>query len=137
MNPFSTTYKYDTPDHVLVSEILDGNKKSLNGLILRHQPFIYNIAWKMLGDPMKAEDLTQEALLKIISNLGSFKGESSFRTWAYRIVRNHFLNDQKKPSNMFASNFKDLGNMLDAAPSVDISLEEQKIKKEEIREVRL
>lgn len=137
MNPFSTTYKHDTPDATLVREILDGNKKSLNGLILRHQPFIYNIAWKMLGDPVKAEDLTQEALLKIISNLGSFKGESAFRTWAYRIVRNHFLNDQKKPSNMFASNFKDLGNMLDAAPSVDISLEEQNIKKEEIREVRL
>lgn len=137
MNPFSTTYKYDTPDDILVKEILDGNKKSLNGLILRHQPFIYNIAWKMLGDPMKAEDLTQEALIKIISNLGSFKGQSAFRTWAYRIVRNHFLNDQKKPSNLFASNFKDLGNMLDAAPSVDISLEEQKIKKEEIREVRL
>ena len=137
MNPFSTTYKYNTPDDVLVGEILDGNKKSLNGLILRHQPFIYNIAWKMLGDPMKAEDLTQEALLKIISNLSSFKGQSSFRTWAYRIVRNHFLNDQKKPGNLFASNFKDLGHMLDAAPSVDITLEEQQIKKEEIREVRL
>lgn len=137
MNPFSTTYKYDTPDDVLVSEILDGNKKSLNGLILRHQPFIYNIAWKMLGDPMKAEDLTQEALLKIISNLGSFKGESSFRTWAYRIVRNHFLNDQKKPGKIFASNFEDLGQRLDAAPNIDLTVEEQKIKQEEIREVRL
>jgi RNA polymerase sigma factor (sigma-70 family) len=137
MNPFSTTYKHDTPDSVLVSEILDGNKISLNGLILRHQPFIYNIAWKMLGDPMKAQDLTQEALLKIISNLSSFKNESSFRTWAYKIVRNHFLNDQKKPSNMFASNFEDLGNMLDASPSIDITIEEQEIKKEEIREVRL
>jgi RNA polymerase sigma factor (sigma-70 family) len=137
MNPFSTSYNHDTPDIVLVSEILDGNKNSLNGLVLRHQPFIYNIAWKMLGDPIKAEDLTQEALLKIISNLSSFKSESSFRTWAYRIVRNHFLNDLKKPGNLFASNFEDLGHMLDASPSVDISLEEQENKKEEIREVRL
>ncbi len=137
MNPFSTSYKNDTPDTVLVSEILNGNKNSLNGLILRHQPFIYNIAWKMIGDPMKAEDLTQEALLKIISNLSSFKGESAFRTWAYRIVRNHFLNDQKKPNNLFASNFEDLGSMLDASESVDISVEEQELKKEEIREVRL
>jgi RNA polymerase sigma factor (sigma-70 family) len=137
MNPFSTSYNHDTPDIVLVSEILEGNKNSLNGLVLRHQPFIYNIAWKMLGDPIKAEDLTQEALLKIISNLSSFKSESSFRTWAYRIVRNHFLNDLKKPGNLFASNFEDLGHMLDASPSVDISLEEQENKKEEIREVRL
>lgn len=137
MNPFSTTYNNDTPDQVLVSEILGGNKNSLNGLILRHQPFIYNIAWKMIGDPIKAEDLTQEALLKIISNLSTFQGKSSFRTWAYRIVRNHFLNDQKKPSNLFASNFEDLGHMLDMSVNVDLSMEEQVNKKEEIREVRL
>lgn len=137
MNPFSTTYKNDTPDSILVREILEGNKDALNNLVLRHQPFIYNIAWKMMGDPVMAQDLTQETLLKIISNLSSFKGNSSFRTWAYRIVRNHFLNDQKKPSNKFASNFEDLGNMLDAAPSIDISMEEQDQKREVIREVRL
>jgi RNA polymerase sigma factor (sigma-70 family) len=137
MNPFSTTYKNDTPDAILVSEILGGNKNSLNGLILRHQPFIYNIAWKMIGDPMKAEDLTQEVLLKIIANLSTFKGNSSFRTWAYKIVRNHFLNDQKKPGNLFASNFEDLGHMLDESENIDLSFEEQEEKKEEIREVRL
>ncbi|MEZ5039932.1 MAG: arylsulfatase [Saprospiraceae bacterium] len=43
MNPFSTTYDNDTPDNILVSETLNGNKKSLNGLILRHQLFTYNI----------------------------------------------------------------------------------------------
>lgn len=129
MNPFSTSYKNDTPDDILVSRILTGDKSSLNGLILRHQPFIYNIAWKMLGDPIKAEDLTQEALLKIISNLSSFQADSSFRTWAYRIVRNHFLNDQKKPSQLFANNFEDMGNMLDASPSVDLSADEQEQKK--------
>ncbi|MDP4687677.1 MAG: sigma-70 family RNA polymerase sigma factor [Salibacteraceae bacterium] len=137
MNPFSTTYKNDIPDSILVNEILGGKKSSLNGLILRHQPFIYNIAWKMTADPMKAEDLTQEALLKIISNLSSFKGESSFRTWAYRIVRNHFLNEQIKPSEVFASNFEELGQRLDAAENIELSAEEQETKKEEIREVRL
>ncbi|MEZ4776953.1 MAG: RNA polymerase sigma factor [Bacteroidia bacterium] len=137
MNPFSTSYTSDTPDSILVAEILEGKKSSLNSLIQKHQPFIYNMAWKMLGDPVKAEDLTQEALLKIISNLSSFKSESSFRTWAYRIVRNHFLNDQKKPSNRFADNFEDLGIMLDSSESIDISLEEQESKKDEIREVRL
>ncbi len=137
MNPFSTTYANDTPDSILVTEILEGKKESLNGLILRHQPFVYNLAWKMIGDPVQAEDLTQEALLKIIANLKSFEGRSSFRTWAYRIVQNHFLNDKKKPGNVFASNFEDLGHLLDAAPNIDISAEEQEIKKEEIREVRL
>jgi RNA polymerase sigma factor (sigma-70 family) len=91
----------------------------------------------MIGDPMQAEDLTQEALIKIISNLSTFKGESAFRTWAYRIVWNHFLNQKKKPNGPFMDNFDDLGNALDNAPSFDISFEEQEAKKEEIREVRL
>lgn len=137
MNPFSTTYTTDKTDATLVSEVLLGNKASLNNLIQKHQPFIYNIAWKMIGDPSQAEDLTQEALIKIISNLSSFKGESAFRTWAYRIVWNHFLNEKKKSNSMFPDNFDDLGNALDNAPSFAISLEEQESKKEEIREVRL
>jgi RNA polymerase sigma factor (sigma-70 family) len=137
MNPFSTAYTTDKTDAALVEEVLKGNKESLNSLIQKHQPFIYNIAWKMIGDPMQAEDLTQEALIKIISNLSTFKGESAFRTWAYRIVWNHFLNQKKKPNGPFMDNFDDLGNALDNAPSFDLSFEEQEAKKEEIREVRL
>jgi RNA polymerase sigma factor (sigma-70 family) len=137
MNLFSKLYYSEESDNELIKQTLNGNKSALNNLIKRHQPFVYNIAWKMVGDPVQAEDLAQEALLKIVVNLASFKEESSFRTWAYRIVRNHFLNDKKKAKSIFAANFEDLGNMLDAAPSVDLDMEEQLIKADEIREVRL
>jgi RNA polymerase sigma factor (sigma-70 family) len=137
MNPFTTLYTTDKTDATLVEEILSGNKRSLNELVLKHQPYIYNVAWKMIGDSTQAEDLTQEALLKIISNLSSFQGKSTFRTWAYRIVWNHFLNEQKKPASLFASNFDDLGHALDGAANVDLSFDEQEEKKEVIREVRL
>lgn len=136
-NPFSTAYTTDKADTVLVQEVLKGDEQSLTRLVQKHQPFIYNIAWKMIGDPTQAEDLTQEALIKIISNLGTFKGKSTFRTWAYRIVWNHFLNEKKKPNSLFANNFDELGIALDNAPSIDIFFEEQEEKKEEIREVRL
>ncbi|NJL77375.1 MAG: RNA polymerase sigma factor [Saprospiraceae bacterium] len=129
--------KIDQTDEELIQQILDGKKSALTTLIEKHQPFIYNLAWKLTGNISDAEDLTQETLIKIISNLSTFKQESSFTTWAYRIAKNHFLNSQKKTSNLFASNFEDLGNMLDAAPSIDISKEEQAQKREEIREVRL
>ncbi|NJL77529.1 MAG: RNA polymerase sigma factor [Saprospiraceae bacterium] len=66
---------------------MDGKKTALTILIERHQPFIYNLAWKLTGNISDAEDLTQETLIKIISNLGSFKQESSFTTWAYRIAK--------------------------------------------------
>ncbi|MEM7333537.1 MAG: RNA polymerase sigma factor [Chloroflexota bacterium] len=137
MNPFLKTYNSNNSDHQLIEQILAGDKQALTLLIERHQPYIYNLAWKMVGDPMQAEDLSQEALLKIITKLYSFKYESSFRTWAYRIVRNHFLNDLKKPDVKFASTFEELGNNLDSAESVELTAEEQTIKAAEIREVRL
>lgn len=137
MNPFSGSYNSKESDNELIKQTLDGNKYALNILIDRHQPYIYNIAWKMIGDPMQAEDLSQEALLKIVTHLSSFKYESSFRTWAYRIVRNHFLNDLKKPEAKFASTFEELGQKLDQAESIDLTAEEQEIKADEIREVRL
>ena len=46
----------------------------------------------MLWHPQNAEDATQEILIKIVTGLSSFRGESSFRTWAYRIATNHVLN---------------------------------------------
>lgn len=137
MNLFSTSYRPEETDHSLIRKILEGDENALTELINIHQPYIFNIAWKMIGDPSKAEDLMQESLLKIISNLSSFKFESSFRTWAYRIVRNHFLNDTKKPSEVFANNFDDLGKRLDAAQNIDLDAEQQWIRREEIREVRL
>lgn len=137
MNPFKNTYSSDQTDKQLIQQILEGKKSALTILLERHQPIIYNLAWKLTANISDAEDLTQETLIKIISNLSTFKQESSFATWAYRIAKNHFLNSQKKPSAIFAANFEDLGNMLDAAPSIDISSEVQEQKRDEIREVRL
>ena len=137
MNIFKKTYQTDQTDKELIQQILDGKKTALTILVERHQPFIYNLAWKLTGNIPDAEDLTQETLIKIISNLSSFKQESSFSTWVYRIVKNHFLNSQKKPSNIFASSFEELGARLDAAPNTDLSEDEKMEQREAIREVRL
>jgi RNA polymerase sigma factor (sigma-70 family) len=88
-------------------------------------------------NPVDAEDLTQEALIKIISNLGTFNFASSFRTWAYRIVVNHFLNEKKKTNPLLPASFEQMATSLEAAPSIELSLEEREEKKAAIREVRL
>lgn len=127
----------DNTDKELIQKTLEGKKEALNELIERHQPYIYNIAWKMVGNPMDAADLSQEAMIKIISNLGSFNFESSFRTWAYRIVCNHFLNNQQNQAHVFASNFQELGNALDSIPNVELSYDEKEEKEALIKETRL
>ena len=92
MSPFLKEYEGDENDDFLVNEAKTGNRKALEKLLLKHQPYIYNIAWRMVRQPGDAEDLTQEVNVKIITKLSEFQGRSSFRTWLYRIAMNHFLN---------------------------------------------
>jgi RNA polymerase sigma factor (sigma-70 family) len=137
MNPFSNSKSNDTIDKDLIKKILNGDKQAINALINRHQAYIYNIAWKMVGNEVDAADLSQEAMIKIVSKLEQFNFNSSFRTWAYRIVRNHFLNDQKKSSKQIASNFVELSQALDAIPNIELSQEEKLEKEEVTKEIRL
>ncbi len=136
MNPFIPSSELELSDKELVQQTLNGEKRALNELVERHQPFIFNLAWKMVGNPHDAEDLSQEALIKIISNLQNFNFNSSFQTWAYRIVRNHFLNDQKK-SLRATQNFNQYGKTLDAIPNVHLNKNEEEEQREFIKETRL
>lgn len=137
MNPFNKSDSIDSSDKELIKRTLEGESAALNELILRHQPYIYNIAWKMVGNPMDADDLSQEAIIKIITNLSKFNFKSSFRTWAYRIVRNHFLNDKGKEKKLMASNFQEYGDALDSIPDIELTEQEKLEKSETIRETRL
>ena len=69
-----------------------GSKEALELLITRHQRWIYNIALRMVFLPQDAEDATQEILIKLLTKLSTFRGESEFRTWLYRLAVNHFEN---------------------------------------------
>ena len=95
-NPFIEKNESSSTDKALVESAVKGDKYSLELLIKRHQAWIYNIALKMIWDPVDAEDITQEVLIKIITKLSSFRGDSCFRTWAYRIVANHVINMKKR-----------------------------------------
>ena len=72
-NPFKDTTYSDQTDSNLITESLNGSKRSLELLIKRHQPFIYNIVWKMVLNPQNAEDITQDILIKIITKLPQFQ----------------------------------------------------------------
>lgn len=109
----------------LVSKANDGNRDALEDLIRLHEPFIYNVAWKFCNDPNEARDLTQEVLIKIITKLSSFEGKSSFRTWAYRIVVNQFMQTKSRSMEDRWTDFNDFANQLNAIPSPELSPEEE------------
>jgi RNA polymerase sigma factor (sigma-70 family) len=68
-----------------------GNKRDLEELIAGIQSPIFDLSLRMLMFVADAEDATQEILIKIITHLSDFKGESRFSTWLYRIAVNHLL----------------------------------------------
>jgi RNA polymerase sigma-70 factor (ECF subfamily) len=59
-----------------------------------HSRAIYYLCLRMLSDPEKAEDATHDVFLKAFRKLSQFRGESSWRTWLYRIAINHCHNLQ-------------------------------------------
>jgi RNA polymerase sigma factor (sigma-70 family) len=79
----------------LVERAKMGNKNVLEEIIRRIQDKIYGLALRMLFIPADAEDATQEILVKVITHLGTFKGESRFETWVYSIASNHLLTTRK------------------------------------------
>ena len=64
-------------------------------LYTEHSRAIYYLALRFLGDPQKAEDATHDVFLKAFRKMEQFRGESSWRTWLYRITINHCRNLQQ------------------------------------------
>src|ERR1700682_6129998 len=119
-NPLADNAPTDPEDHVLVLRARAGDRQALEELIQRHQGWIYNIAVRMLYHPQDAEDATQEILLKALTRLSSFVGNSSFRTWLYRIVVNHVLNMKRGRADAAGWTFTRYGDSLDATPDLDL-----------------
>ena len=119
-NPFSEHAGGDEPDAVLVEAALSGDHRSLERLVERHQAWIYNIAVRMVFQPQDAEEVTQEVLVKVITRLASFRGESSFRTWLYRIAANHVLNMKRRQSESVTRTFSAYGAAIERTPDLDL-----------------
>ena len=135
-NPLSTNYSEDL-NRELVKKGLEGDRQALDRLIRLHQPFIYNVAWKMVHDPNDAMDLTQETLLKVITKLSQFSFKSSFRTWLYRIVVNQFLQTKRGEKEKQFTSFADYGEKLDTIPNPDLNREEEIELQELSREMQI
>jgi len=138
MNPFTKEYKTDEDDKQLIKKSLSGDKSALENLLKKHQPYIYNIAWKMVQMPDDAQDITQEVMVKVITNLSKFRGESEFRTWLYRIVTNHFLQMTKqKRETLVNEDFDSYSERLSSIPDIPLTEIEQEEKGIEIKEMNL
>ena len=109
-NPFQEKIEEHESDVDYIKLALEGDAAALEALILRHQSWIFNIALNMTGNLHRAEDITQEILIKTISKLSTYdEKKAAFRTWLYRIVANHVINmKESKREKFFAEHAESL-----------------------------
>ena len=99
-----------------------GDRKALETVLVNIQPMIYNLSLKMLLFPEDAEDASQEILVRLMTRLSTFKGQSQFTTWAYRVATNYLLTAKGKKSKEFAMDFNSYGRFIDKGQSDSVKV---------------
>jgi RNA polymerase sigma factor (sigma-70 family) len=127
---------HDQPLEALVTRARDGDREALELIVRAIQDRVYGLAMRMLWHPADAEDATQEILIRIITHLGSFRGESAFTTWTYRVAANYLLTTRKRRAEREGLRFDLFAAQLDEglADAVDVADEvEERLLVEEVK----
>jgi RNA polymerase sigma factor (sigma-70 family) len=118
-NPFTEVVD-EADDLALIAAARGGGLDALEKLILRHQAWVYNIAVRMVFHPQDAEEVTQEVLIKAVTRLSTFRGDSTFRTWLYRITANHVLNMKRRGGELRPQTFTSYAAAINDTPDLDL-----------------
>ncbi len=93
----------------LVTQAAAGNRYSFSLLVETHYEQVYRLCYKYCGVREDAEDVTQDIFVRLGSAIRSFKGDSAFRTWLYRIAMNalhdHFRKHKRRRETAFDESF--------------------------------
>ncbi len=98
---------------VLIKLAKDDNKKALSMLLSSNYNIVYGYILKLSRNDDIAKDITQDTMVKAISNIKKFRGESKFSTWLITIASNQFKNSIKKYKRMVPLESNDLMNILE------------------------
>ena len=119
---------------VLTEKATAGDKKALETLITGVQDIVFNLSLRMLGTFADAEDATQDILLKVITHLSTFRGESSFTTWVFRIAVNHLKNYKKHMFARYPLSFEYYGADIENGKAQDVPDLTQNVEKDILAE---
>jgi RNA polymerase sigma-70 factor, ECF subfamily len=91
----------DDADQQLVQRVQAGDKSAFNLLVLKYQHRVLKLVGRFVSDAAEAEDVAQEAFIKAYRALASFRGDSAFYTWLYRIAintaKNALVSNRRRP----------------------------------------
>jgi len=94
-SPKAADAAMDCGDLALAAALRDGSEQAYEILLQRFQQPVYNLALRLLNDPSDASDVVQEVFLKVFRNIRHFRGQSSLKTWIFRITINEAHNQRR------------------------------------------
>lgn len=100
-------------ESAVVQAILSGDVNAYELLVKEYEKSVYNLALRMVGNSEDAADMSQEAFIKAYNSLTSFRGDSKFSVWLYRIVSNvclDFIRSRKRKQTVSLSMQDDDGD---------------------------
>ncbi len=87
-------------DIALIEDCKRGDRQALDSLVRRYERTVFNAAYRMLGNPDEAADVTQTTFLKAFENIDRFNPKFKFFSWIYRIAVNESINQLNKRSRL-------------------------------------
>lgn len=123
-------------DQQLVDRVQAGDRRAFDLLVLRYQNRVAGLVSRFIQDSQEVEDVCQEAFIKAYRALASFRGESAFYTWLYRIAvntaKNHLVARNRRPPasdlEVEEAELTDIGTGLRDLESPEGSLSTAKLK---------
>ena len=103
-------------EHELVRKAKAGNAEAMEALICAHQQALYAFILRMCGRPEVAQDIVQEAFVRVLSNLNRFDTRFRFSTWLFTIAKRLFVNSVQKHQPNYDSEIVDQHRAVDTSP---------------------
>lgn len=126
-------------ENEIIRSVLRGNVNDFEKLVTAYEKNVYNLALRMVGDPEDAADMTQETFIKAYRALSSFRGDSKFSSWLYRIASNvclDFLRSRSRHPQVSLSTTDEDDRTTFELPDMSRNPEEQLMKKLSMEAVR-
>jgi RNA polymerase sigma factor (sigma-70 family) len=106
-------------DSDIVREYAGGNtENAATAFVRKYQKFVFSTALRFLNSYDDADDAAQEVFIKALGSLKNFRGDSSLKTWLYRITTNYCINMKRK--NKFFGFFKSIDDEVSELKNLDI-----------------